>query len=78
MNVRIFINHFLPRLKGPGFISNPDIIKSVCVTLDKTNMYDNIMKHSIVEFVFNLFPKLVLLLLHINFLPLKEPILDLY
>ena len=78
MNVHIFIKHFLPRLKGPGFNSKPAIIKSFCVTLDKTNRYDNIIKDSIKVFVFSLFPEDTWLLLQIDFFPAKVPILDLY
>ena len=57
IHVHILINHFLPRAKGPGFNSTPDIIKSLCVTFDKTNRYDNMIKDSIAVFVFNLFPE---------------------
>ena len=70
---------FLPREKGPGFNSTPDMINSFWVTLDKTNRYDNIIRDSISPEVFNLsffaddFP-----MLHANFFLEKVPILDLY
>ena len=76
--MKVNIKRFLPREKGPGFISTPDIIKSVWVTLDKTNRYDNIIKVSISVSVFNLLPVDVNPALHVNFLPEKVPILDLY
>ena len=65
-------------MKGPGFNSTPDIIKSFCVTFDKTNRYDNMIKDSITVFVFNLFPEDTWLVLQVDFFPAKVPILDLY
>ena len=58
-----FIKYFLPREKGPGFNSTPDMIRSVCVMFDKTNRYDNMIKDSIALIVVNLFLKGNLLLL---------------
>ena len=70
--------YFLPIGKeGPGFNSNPDMIKSFWVTFDKTNRYDNIIKDSRRVFVFNLFSKDALLM-HGGFFPANVPILDLY
>ena len=63
---------FLPMKDGPGFISTPDIIKSICVMLDKTNRYGNKIK----DFV--AFTKDALRLLHVNFFPAKIPILAQY
>ena len=63
--------------EGPGFNSNPDIIKSFCVTFDKTNRYDNMMKDSRTVFVFNSFLKDALVM-HGDFCPANVPILDLY
>ena len=70
--------YLLPKENGPGFNSNPDIIKSMCITLDKINRKDITIKVSIPVFVFNLFAKETLILLQVNFLPVKIPILDLY
>ena len=74
----IQINYFLPRVKGPGFNSTPDIIKSFWVTFDKTKRYDNIIKDSITPFDFNALPKGDLILLEVDLLQEKVPILDLY
>ena len=69
----------LPRGKeGPGFNSTPEIIKSFCVTFDKTSRYDNIIKDSRAVVVFNLFSKDTLLVLDADFVPANVPILDLY
>ena len=46
---------------GPGFNSTPDIIKSICVTLEMTKRYDNIINEFIMVFDFNLFPIYALL-----------------
>ena len=49
------IKNFLPREKGPGFISTPDIIKTILVTPDTINRCDNIIKVSSIFLVFNPF-----------------------
>ena len=63
---------------GPGFNSTPDIIKSICVTLEMTKRYDNIINEFIMVFDFNLFPTDALLGPQAIFFPTKVPILDLY
>ena len=78
MCVKVNIKRFLPREKGPGFISTPDIIKSFWVTLDRTKRYDNIIKDSIRVSVFNLLPMDANPALHTIFLPENVPIVDLY
>ena len=55
-NVDIAIKNVLPKEKGPGFISTPDIIKSFWVTPDSIKRYENIIKVSIRFFVFSPFP----------------------
>ena len=70
--------YFLPKDEGPGFNSTPDIINSFWVTLDKTNIYANIMKDSILVLVFKFDLKDAIPLLEVNFCLEKVPILDLY
>ena len=77
-NVHMYVEYILPTVKGPGFSSNPDITNNFCVTLAKTNRYDNIIKDSNTVFVFSLFSKVTLLVLNVDFFPAKVPILDLY
>ena len=72
------IKYSLPTVKGPGFNSTPDIIKSVWVTLDSTNRYDNKTKVAIMLFVFKTFPDEAFPMLQVMFLFENEPILDLY